>query len=117
MQQIHMLCVAAGEVRVSGDMKERSCMALRKSEIWSYSCQDAGPYRDVIERIIKNITDGSPLVDLRIFNFSGDICLCNTNNCNLNLPPPQYITPAIASSVGTQLPPTGKQPTVYNSIH
>ena len=101
--------LSAGEVTVTGNMQHRFCLALPRSEIRSYTCQDAGPYRDVIERIIKNITDGSPLVDLKSFDFSGDICLCNTNNCNLNLPPlTVYTGTAITPTAGTQ-PPPGNQ--------
>ena len=104
-----VVSLSAGEVTVTGNMQHRFCLALPMSEIRGYSCQDAGPYRDVIERIIKNITAGSGLVDLKSFDFSGDICLCNETNCNLDLPPsPVYTGTAITPTAGTQ-PPPGKQ--------
>ena len=77
---------SASTVKVTGDLQHRFCLSIPRSEIRSYTCQDAGPYRDVVQRIISSIFDLVQELKLEGFNFHGGICLCQTANCNIDLP-------------------------------
>ena len=85
---------------VTADMQHRFCLSVPKSDIRGYSCQDAGPYKDSMKRIISNVLDsrGSHLALVK-FDFHGGMCLCGKANCNIDLPNRSlFTTPGTNSS-------------------